>query len=290
MKIPLVPFNYQSIAIKGIEVISLESIKKRSSELNHDPESPHRVKFHMLLYIQEGNGEHFIDFLHHSFSAGSFVFINENQIHAFDFTNNPSGFVIIFPQEFKDSLRLNIRLPQFFMDYTFLRQVPVLDVIGPLKQSAESLINEMGLVFGDEDHDLTIVQLLFSVLMLKLYRQMPSIISSTLSERQTSRFLYFLSLISQNYIQIKDASKYADLMGMTYKSLNQLCRLAVDQTPKQLIDVHIILEAKRRLAIESIQVNELSYALGFDEVSNFTKYFKKHVLMTPKQFRENVKG
>ena len=77
---------------------------------------------------------------------------------------------------------------------------------------------------------------------------------------------------------------------MTYKSLNKICKLAVNQTAKQLIDAHTILEAKRKLVIEGIQVQELAYELGFEEVTNFVKYFKKHTLVTPSQFKENFKG
>jgi|TARA_B110000902_G_scaffold265723_1_gene350866 AraC family transcriptional activator of pobA len=52
----------------------------------------------------------------------------------------------------------------------------------------------------------------------------------------------------------------------------------------------MVLEAKRQLVVENIQVNQLAYALGFDEVTNFIKYFKKHTLLTPTQFKKSVEG
>ena len=77
---------------------------------------------------------------------------------------------------------------------------------------------------------------------------------------------------------------------MSYKALNQLCKKTAGKTPKQIIDEHTILEAKRRLAIENTQVTQLAYELGFDEVGNFTKYFRKHTLLTPSQFQANLAG
>ena len=58
-------------------------------------------------------------------------------------------------------------------------------------------------------------------------------------------------------------------------------------TPKKIIDDRIMLEAKRLLAHSSESVKEISYSLGFDEPTNFVKYFRKHHLSTPIEFRES---
>ncbi len=159
-----------------------------------------------------------------------------------------------------------------------------------LRASAELLLGEIEDVVGDETYDSILVQLLFSTLMLKLHRELPLPFFSEITEARAAKFLKFLSLIQDQFVSNKDVSEYAALMGMTYKSLNQLCKSAVDQTPKQLISAHVILEAKRRLAIEDIQIKQLAFELGFDEVSNFTKFFKKQTLITPQQFKNNLKG
>ncbi len=97
----------------------------------------------------------------------------------------------------------------------------------------------------------------------------------------------FMALIEQDYSTAKDASVYAEFMGITYKTLNRICRQIVGMSPKQIIDAQTILEAKRRLVIEKTKVTELAYQLGFEDSSNFVKYFKKHTTVTPHQFRKN---
>ena len=47
-----------------------------------------------------------------------------------------------------------------------------------------------------------------------------------------------------------------------------------------------MLEAKRILAHTTESVKEIGYDLGFDEPTNFIKYFKKHSKFTPTEFRE----
>jgi AraC family transcriptional regulator, transcriptional activator of pobA len=47
-----------------------------------------------------------------------------------------------------------------------------------------------------------------------------------------------------------------------------------------------VLEAKRILAHTTESVKEIGYDLGFEEPTNFIKYFKKHSKLTPTEFRE----
>ena len=290
MKIPTIDFRTQDAASEGVELIELDSLYTRSPRLPFDPFAPHRVQFHHLIYITSGAGTHFIDFNRYPCQAGSFIFVNQHQVHAFDIDNQPQGLMIVFTQEFIDSIRVSIRVPVFSSGFYAASENPVLTVDRAQKGSCEILLSEIRKLTGNELHDHLIFQLLFTALLLKLHRQRPDSFGQKLSEVRRQQFSRFLSLIEDDFSTTKDAAAYADTMGMTYKTLNQLCKLAVGKTPKQLIDAYTILEAKRRFAIESIQVTQLAHEMGFEEVSNFIKYFKKQTLVTPDQFKESLKG
>ena len=51
------------------------------------------------------------------------------------------------------------------------------------------------------------------------------------------------------------------------------------------IDIHIV-NAKRSLTNKSIPINKIAFDLGFDEATNFTKFFKKRTQFTPRKFRQ----
>ena len=179
----------------------------------------------------------------------------------------------------------------FFTSNLIYKNPPILTVENQLKDSFESLIREIDRELNCVSYNSLIAQFLFSALLLKLDRERPvSHFDDQLSEQQAVKFLQFIELIENNFATNRDASAYAQKIHVTYKSLNQICKLACNCTPKQLIDSHTILEAKRRLVIEKVQINQLAYDLGFDEVSNFIKYFKKHTLVTPAQFKSNHSG
>lgn len=273
----------------GFEIVELSELYKRSLENKHDLFAPNRVDFNCLIYIKEGVGEHFIDFNRYAFQTGSFIFINAYQIHSFDFTNPLQGLAIFFTQEFSEETNINIRKP-FFSTYHAMKNSPVLTTVGELKTSCENLLNEVHLELNNSKCEPLITQFLFSALMLKLMRVNTSEPQQQVSLNYTTKSAEFASLLETNYTHIHDAASYANKMGITYKFLNQICKAVYNKTPKQLIDSYIVLEAKRKLIIEQTPVNELAYELGFDEATNFIKYFKKHATVTPSQFKRTHFG
>lgn len=288
--IPDIMFNSQDASNVGFELIALESLYERSSTFDHDIFTPHRVHFHLLIYLAKGAGSHFIDFNRYSYQEGSFIFVKKNQIHAFDTHSQPRGVMILFTQAYIDSIRISIRLPLFTTEFLLESTSPVLTVIGELKESCEVFLGELKKITGEVTHDPLLTRLLFASLMVKLHREKPMAAEAQISEGDYQRIMQFITLVETHFSTTKDTTVYADMMGITYKTLNQLCKQISQQSPKQLIDAHTILEAKRRLAIESIRVSRLAYEMGFEDVSNFIKYFKKHALMTPSQFRRNTLG
>ena len=57
---------------------------------------------------------------------------------------------------------------------------------------------------------------------------------------------------------------------------------------QKVIDDYIILQAKRNLINSSLKSTELAYKLGFEDPTNFTKYFKKNTGLTPNSFIKSI--
>ena len=100
-------------------------------------------------------------------------------------------------------------------------------------------------------------------------------------------FMGFKNLIQKYFTQSRNADFYAEKLNITYKHLNVICQDIADTTAKQFIDEFIILESKRRLINSSIKSNELAYQMGFNEPTNFIKYFKKNTGFTPNTFKNS---
>jgi AraC-like DNA-binding protein len=53
-----------------------------------------------------------------------------------------------------------------------------------------------------------------------------------------------------------------------------------------MVNERVILEAKRLLAHTDLNIKEIGFYLGFDEATNFVKFFKKITHTTPMLFRK----
>lgn len=291
MIIPQIKFSPSNDKDLGIEIIELSEIYKRSKDESIGfATKPHRVFFHNLLYIAQGSGTHFIDFNTYSVQAGSVVFINKNQVHAFDLINKPQGKLIIFTDAFLATIFSTMKTPLFAPCHLLKSYSPAYSLANNTRGTCDVLLSEINKEYQLANTDLSFLNLLFSALLTKLTSARQQLYEQHLSESRAKNFTLFIALLESNYTTIRDAKDYAGMLNMTYKSLNQICKLATNQTTKQLIDAHIILEAKRKLSIEDIRVQQLADKLGFDEVTNFVKYFKKHTFLTPSQFKKSLKG
>lgn len=291
MQIPQISFNPKAHKSIGIEVVELSDIYTRSinSEI-YSAGKPHRIGFHNLVYISEGCGHHIVDFNTYHVEAGSVVFINKNQVQAFDLDNKPQGKVIIFTDEFMNSILSTVKLPMFAPHFLFKSYSPVVALSHELNSTFSTLLSEIENEFALATPNTHFMDLLFCAMLTKMTALAPDTYMSQLSERHTAVFIQFTQHLALNFTQLRDAVGYAKMLNLTYKSLNQICKLATGQTAKQLIDAYIILEAKRKLSIEHIRVQQLAYELGFEEVTNFVKYFKNHTKLTPTQFKNSIQG
>ncbi len=290
MNIPEVGFNRAQSANCEIEIIDLEQLYQRKERLTHNPTLPHRVDFHQIIHIEAGEGTHLIDFVHYSYHSGAFIFIQKNQVHAFDFSNQPKGKVLLFTQEFINQAHTNMRLPEFSPTYLEYSYQPVFIPDPETMNSSEKLLAEISKELIHQEANDLIVMFLFSSLSLMLHRVKPDDQRDKLNKDQRNKFNCFVEVLSANFHRTRDASYYAELLHTTYKTLNLICKLATDQTAKQLIDAYTILEAKRRLVLDGMPTQQLAYDLGFEDASNFVKYFKKHALITPSRFQKKFKG
>ncbi|MBL7932446.1 MAG: AraC family transcriptional regulator, partial [Bacteroidia bacterium] len=71
--------------------------------------------------------------------------------------------------------------------------------------------------------------------------------------------------------------------------LNSITKSLLGKTCSEIINEQIILEARRYLLATSNQVNQIAYQLGYEDVSYFIRFFKKHTGHSPDSFRQNFK-
>ncbi|MFT4831783.1 MAG: AraC-like DNA-binding protein [Psychroserpens sp.] len=98
----------------------------------------------------------------------------------------------------------------------------------------------------------------------------------------------FNLLVEMHFREKHKVSEYAALLHMNPKSLSNLFSRYFNKSPLKVITERIILESKRLLDLSNKNINEIATALGFEEVSHFSKFFKTQVGLSPKEYKNRV--
>jgi len=98
----------------------------------------------------------------------------------------------------------------------------------------------------------------------------------------------FINLVDENYKKGLTISEYAEQMYISSRTLSDLTNQLLGKSPSIIIQERIVLEAQRLLLHSEMNVNQIAYRLGFDDPSYFVKYFKKHTMVSPSEFRKSI--
>jgi AraC family transcriptional activator of pobA len=98
-------------------------------------------------------------------------------------------------------------------------------------------------------------------------------------------FQRFRRLLEQHYRTQKSVAEYADHLHVTANHLSTAIRKETGQPASQHIRQRIVLEAQRLASLGDVPLKEVAYQLGFDDVSHFSKVFKRATGVTFSRFK-----
>lgn len=274
-----------------IEVLKFDRLFQRRESLTPSPEKPHRVDFYVLIYIISGSGVHFIDFKPYQFDNGSIILVSKGQVHAFNFNRVKDGVLIFFTDAFLSKHLIHSDMLSLHKLYNYHLHHPVMTPDASDGEGFRSVIAELDREYRmpDDFAREELLRLLLKVFLLKMERLTQTLIPAKINPEYILLFSTFKNHLDRHVRETRNASDYARMMGISYKHLNDICKRVTGHTAKRFIDTYVILEIKRYLATTGYSVKELAYELGFDETTNFIKYFLKHTKTTPARFRQSMK-
>ena len=137
----------------------------------------------------------------------------------------------------------------------------------------------------DLEHD-AIQHHLLKILLLKaerLKRIQADAINTDSS--QTPLLTRFHQLLEEHYASNRRVYDYAHMLCVTPRRLNSLSQQCLGKTAKHAIDERVVLEIQRMLRYSDATAHEIAFSLGFSEVGNMAKFFKRYTGQTPAQFK-----
>lgn len=120
-----------------------------------------------------------------------------------------------------------------------------------------------------------------------------SVLKNRLTERDiktisAGRKLFngFCKLLSENCRKHHEVKFYADELCVTPYYLSRITHRIFSVSPKELIDRQIVMEIKSLLTTTELSVKEIVDLYHFESSSYLGRYFRRHVGMTPTEYRD----
>jgi len=287
--IPDISFAKNKNAKFGLETFSIDYLYDKDEALTNSIKNYHKLKFYMLLFVSEGKSSHYIDFKKYNITRGDLLFIAKNQVHSFESIQKIKGSIVIFTEEFLTKNLSTQDIHAYLRLFNYQLNSPKLSLSKEMQKGIPNIIQSLAHEMKQDNEYLKedLLRNTLRILLLKCEREL----NKTFPLEQSTHFkdfIKFQQLVSELHTKKHNAQDYADKMNISYKHLNDICKEFTSKTAKGFIDDYIILEAKRHLSIKEIPIKEIAYSLGFEETTNFTKFFKKRTNFTPKDFRFSI--
>lgn len=240
-----------------------------------------------LLIVGQGSMLLEIDFVKYELKRNTIVSISpKSTVRCLEVSDDFTASFITCNHEF--SVDVMVRPEPAFMD--FIRSYPV----GTVEDARFDMLNTgIGnvayfLYENNGNHRIQIAKNIVQAILMEVYdvisdHYMPN--TSTVMSRQNELFIEFIHLVYEYGDKEREVAFYADKLCITPRYLSKIVHNISKDTAKDIINRHCIQEIKTLLRSTNDSLQAIAMQLEFPDQSFFTRYFRKYVGMTPKDFR-----
>lgn len=250
---------------------------------------PHRASFYLIFWFKNGTPVHTVDFYPIHPQPDSFLFVRKDAVQFFDQQNAFETSTLLFTDAF---------FCETEQDHRFLQSSPLFNDFsgkqGPVPIALTSQLRDIWVWMTQEEHHPAdafraplLRKYLYSFMLEAEREQLKQGKGIRMQGPNFEYFINFKELLEQHFRTEKGIGFYADKLFISAKVLTNVTHLMQSKTPKQIMDERVLLEAQRLLVHTENPIKTISLYIGFDETTNFNKFFKKHCGQTPAAFRDS---
>lgn len=249
---------------------------------------PHRHDYYTVLFIQDADGKHVIDYQSYPFQSSEVYFVSPGQVHQVVLNARPKGWVFTFSKSFlvenniPERFISNINLFRPFGDSPPLKIDTT--TFGRLFRIVQEMENCLPIDLTYRNRALGALLQLFLI-----YCNNSSDLDKEQLEEENAGICIlrdFKYLVETKYMDWHKVNSYASEIHITSKHLSQTVKNIIGKSAKEVIQDRLLIEAKRLLLHTDLTIKEVAYKIGFEEPLHFSGFFKKKAGVSPSKFRE----
>ena len=280
----------------GSMSLHIEDVQARS-RLYHWDITPHsHAGMYQLVFVLSGPVRIFLDEQRHDGGQSVVTVVPPGVVHAFQFGPDTEGYV----------LTLNTRWPSdgdvvmndaYRVLFTAPRILPLTDV-NAASPRIEWLLRELMYEFRQPDGPRSpVTDWLARCVVWRLARWLEQrgvphsdVVAKDAAPLQHDVFARFRLLVEAHFTEHWDVARYAGVLNLSAERLNRICRQQANASAFEIIQDRVLREACRRLIYIVVPVSKLAYELGFADPGYFCRFFKRHIGLSPNQYRKQHSG
>lgn len=248
------------------------------------------TRFHTHIYCQSGFVEFTFKGQQYHCQKGEFIFwLAGLTISELSFSTNFKATILLV-----DSDLLTTNLPSANASIDSIIHAKENPILHPEKEDKAKILKNFQLLYEtsqEVNHRFynEMLKLQMQLFLLEMWhifegeldRKKRSLQSGTLYER-------FLQLVQEHCLKEREVRFYSDKLNITPKHLNYICKINTLITASEWIHRN----AKERIIIllqnKQLNIAEIADEMDFSSRSFFTRYVKKLLGVTPKEYRERL--
>ena len=243
--------------------------------------NPHGHKDYLeIIYLEQGAGIHQIDLNRFPVKAHSLYLVMPGQIHSWELTEIPKGYVAMIQKDFL------LDHPLYdVLFHTFPLPFPSGFELDEVNESFTDIFKNIETEYlkGEPNYEAVIQTYLLLVfnLLKRQIKALPAFPYPVVLKN-------FFSMLDTDFRANHETGFYSNKLNITSKTLNTACKKYLGKTAGAVINEKLTAESKRHLLYSSKNLTELAYELGFADPSHFNKFFKRHTGVLPGVYRKGI--
>ncbi|MDQ6478406.1 AraC family transcriptional regulator [Dyadobacter sp. LHD-138] len=254
-------------------------------------DTPHRHTYYEILFIEEGQGFHEIDFHSYTMQGTGMHFITPGQVHLLTFAAPCQGFIVAFSEDFYTFYNPTSPALSHFPFFQINKRQPVLRLTDTERHYFHNMLENMVEDHLGKDTDQNMLGQYLGLLLQKcaIINQKAVHTMTNTSSSIPEMVGRFQELVEKNFREMHEVQQYATILNVSPDYLSKIVKRFLGvQTQEYILD-KLLLEAKRLLVFTNLSSKEIAYHIHMDDPSYFGRIFKRKSGLTPNEYREHVR-
>lgn len=266
---------------KDNEYLRLEIVKPQNSEIL----ALARERSLTVLWFKSGVNELYVDGEEYVFKKNQVAFFTE--FHKVNPKKIDSIRYLRFNQDFYCVQDNDIEVACKGMLFFGASELPVVDIPDDDLITLDTVWSLFNLEIQSPDHmQMQMLQMMlrrFLILCARMYKKQANYPQEKIESDIVRDFNF---LVATNFKTKHTVADYAAMMNKSAKTISNIFSKIGAKTPLQYIHDRKLLEARRLLQYSDLQVQEIGYEIGYNDIQTFSRFFKNHLGISPSKFKE----